>query len=333
MNRITGTSIGSFILGAVLLLLPAFVGAAVVPVSVHCTASTTIASKLTAAAASPSRTLFVTGVCVENVTVRNQRVIIDGTGGATLKPLDPTKAAITFRGGTTEATIQGMTIETGANPTDPSAPTPGTSCNADGNTLKGGDGIDVRDGANVSIGLAAAFDVPAHNGTGGAIIPATPDVVAIGNTINVRGAGRGIRVRNGANATLSANTINGNKLTPDGLTLGTAACGGALNKSFAGSTGIDVSSAAIAALGTLVNQTADTVVGGTSIDNRNTVSGHDKGLACAQGTVTGLKAPTSNPAGSAGATLFSSNTTPGVPLTVPTAITQAGYNKDCFTDE
>jgi len=114
MNRITGTSIGSFILGAILLLLPAFVGAGPVPISVHCTGGPggpTLAGRLNAAAASASRTLIVTGTCVENVTVRNLRVTIQGAPGATLLPLAAGSPAITFTGGTVDATIRDMIID------------------------------------------------------------------------------------------------------------------------------------------------------------------------------------------------------------------------------
>lgn len=297
MQTAKGASIGAIVMGLVFSLLPVLGWAVTPTIQVHCTASTTIAGRLTAAAASPTRTLFVTGVCVENVTVRNQRVIIDGSHSAILIPLDPTKAAITFRGGTTEATIQNFDvaghIESGANPSP--------SCNVDGNTIKGGDAIDIREGASVNV---------------------------ISNHIVMAGAGRGIRARNESIVTANANTISGNKKDVTGTEGGAATCGGALNKSFKGSTGIDVSSSAIMALG------VESTVTPTTTDNRNTVSGNDAGLNCAQAYLTGIKAPTSVAPSATGGSSITGNTTNlkgFTPYVDPS--TQAGYNKLCFTDE
>jgi hypothetical protein len=196
MKNIKGTFVGSFILGAVLLFLPAFAGAAPVPVSVHCTNSTTIASRLTAAAASASRTLFVTGTCVENVTVRNLRVIINGQHTATITPADPSKAAVTFTGGTTDATITGFTIETGNN----------GLLDDNGDRIKGGDGISVVNGAVV---------------------------VVSENIIHVNGCGNGVSVKTHGVVTVNFNKITGNLV--DDSALPNSACVGSTGLSISDS--------------------------------------------------------------------------------------------------
>jgi len=168
--------------------LLAFATTSFAQVSVFCgNAKVTLGGRLSAAAASSSRTLVVHGTCTENVTVRNLRVNIDlGTFGGSIVALVGTTPAITFTGGTTDSTITG------------------------GSIVNGGTGGAVVVDRNASVTIQGVVIVGA-----GDMVAVRRGGLATLNSNLISGtnpaAGRGIRIRNQAFMTLgtsaSLNTI------------------------------------------------------------------------------------------------------------------------------
>ena len=143
MKRLQRLSIAILVLGGMLAFLPTIAQA---QRYITCSSTVTIAGNITAAAATAARTLFVSGTCVENVTVRI-RVIIDGRGTATLKAKDPTAAAIVFTT-SSEGQIQNFKSITGSN-TDCIQVTRGGVARILKNTIQGcfNDGVSVTQNA------------------------------------------------------------------------------------------------------------------------------------------------------------------------------------------
>jgi len=207
----------SAIIGVAMLLVATSVFAQTPNVHVFCPgvagAKATLAGRLNTAASSAARTLLVHGNCVENITVRNLRVTIDlDTFGGSITAAHTGTPAITFTGGTTDASLLGGTVA---------------------NTGTGG-AILVDRNASVTI-----QEVTVNVGGGDAIGIRRGGLGALNtNTVNGPGtspSGRGIRLRDQAFMALgtggSINTINN-------IRIGITCRGGSVVNGVSGNTGL-----------------------------------------------------------------------------------------------
>jgi len=204
--------------------------------SVNCNAGQTIQAAVNVS--NPGDALLVSGVCNENVLIREEihRITLDGQGSATINGPDPTSSTINTRG--QGITIRGFTIsgdETGI------LVARGGTALVDGNTIQNvgtngilvgqhssarivnntiqnnpENGILVNENSSARIGFVNTDDVAASpnmilmNGENGILVTRSSNSRIVGNTISNTTAGSGILVSRVSHADISSNTINGN---------------------------------------------------------------------------------------------------------------------------
>jgi hypothetical protein len=219
----------AFVLGA----SPVSMWAATVPVD--CGAGGKIQSALNAAI--PGDTLLVTGVCQENVTVRDEasRIAINGQGSATIQAITSTAATVTVLG--RNITIQGFTITGGRQGVSVLR---GGSALIDSNLIEGSAGagvivlqngharivnnriqlnanagILVQENSYARIGFLdlggpALGNIIQNNAVAGILIQGTSGAWVVGNGI-AENDGPGVSIRGASEASLAGNHINQNQ--------------------------------------------------------------------------------------------------------------------------
>ena len=188
-------------------------------------------------AANPGDTVSVTGACVENIIIRNekQRFTISGSGGASVTGASSSSPVFNVRG--KGIVIQGFTISGGSNTVWVNR---GSNAVIDNNTIQNGtfrgilvsnnafavitnntiqnntlDGIQVADTGNANIGFNLGTDTSASpntitgNGDRGIQLSRGGSARIMGNTIS-NNASDGILVNRLSVADIASNTINGN---------------------------------------------------------------------------------------------------------------------------
>jgi hypothetical protein len=366
MKRLQRLSIAILVLGGMLAFLPTIAQA---QRYITCSKSVTIAGNITAAAATSARTLFVSGTCVENVTVRI-RVIIDGRGTATLKAADPSAAAIVFTT-STEGQIQNFKSITGSN-SDCIQVTRGgvarilnntiQNCGNDGvsvtqqafariedNTIKGNGfrGQKCEDGIDTVNGVVAFETGDACPPNGGGVLVSETSAARIGgadlgNDISGN-ASYQVRVRRGSSARVDENTLDGSGSLEGsrGLRVAETSTVSANSNSIrdhdptVSGEGIEVRDGSSLILG---GNTTGVDVDGNVIDtdSRNTVTNNFFGLRCRFGSTVIMR-----PANliDAGDTLITGNTSAnirGISGAVATPVVAgSGTNAlpSCFSDD
>ena len=189
--------------------------------------------------ANPGDTVQVTGSCIENVLVRNekQRIVVDGGGTANISAASGIVVTVRGKG----IAIQGFTISGGSNGISVER---GSNASINNNTIQnatnrgilvqqlafaiitnntiqnnGSDGILVIETSNARIGFNQTSDASASpniiqtNGGRGINITQTSNARIYGNTIQ-NNAHDGVGVFNNSHAVLASNAINGNGTNP-----------------------------------------------------------------------------------------------------------------------
>ena len=162
----------------------------------------------------PGDTLFVSGICDENVSIsgRYSSITLDGQGSATINGTDSNSNTVNISG--RRITIKGFTITGGSRGVLVNR---GAEATIDGNTIQatGGEGIELFNGASARILNNVIQNNPSHGilvtGTSVADIGITSGGQTVADTNTIQNNGNnGIIVNRGSSARIKGNIISNN---------------------------------------------------------------------------------------------------------------------------